>query len=119
MSNIGICSWEQFDYIWDGLYFNLDFRYGALLGTQAHNRSVLGIVAGITKLGERVEWRKYEAQIVIFVYLPPEIDFLRFLGKRKAVEENRKAVEESWKAVEESGKLLKKIRKPLKKAESR
>ncbi len=54
MSNFGICSWEQFDYIWDGLYFNLDFRYGALLGTQVHHRIVLGIVAGITKLGARV-----------------------------------------------------------------
>jgi hypothetical protein len=37
--------------------------------------------------------------------LPPLIDFLGFLGKRKAVEENRKAIEESG--------------KPLKKAESR
>jgi hypothetical protein len=44
--------------------------------------------------------------------LLPEIDFLRFLGKRKAVEKNRKAIEENQKAVEESGK-------PLKKAESR
>jgi hypothetical protein len=33
--------------------------------------------------------------------LPPEIDFLGFFGKRKAVKENRKA-------VEESGKLLRK-----------
>jgi hypothetical protein len=31
-----------------------------------HHRSVLGIVAGITKLREQVEWQKYEAQIVIF-----------------------------------------------------
>jgi hypothetical protein len=41
------------------LYFKLDFRYGALVGTQVHHRSVGGIVAGITKLreqvGERVE----------------------------------------------------------------
>jgi hypothetical protein len=44
--------------------------------------------------------------------LPPYIDFLGFLGKRKAVEENWKAVEKNWKAIEESGK-------PLKKAESR
>jgi hypothetical protein len=60
---------EQFDYIRDGLYFNFDFRYGALLGTQVHHRNVLGIVAGIAKLGERVGERvakKYEAQIVIF-----------------------------------------------------
>ena len=42
MSNFGICSWEQFEYIQDGLYFNSDFRYGALLGTQVHHRSVLG-----------------------------------------------------------------------------
>ncbi len=54
MPNFGICSWEQFDYIQEGLYFNLDFRFGALLGTQVHHRSVLGIVAGITKLGAQV-----------------------------------------------------------------
>jgi hypothetical protein len=54
LSNFGIYSWEQSDYIRDGLYFNLDFRYGALLGTQVHHRSVLGIVAVITKLGEGV-----------------------------------------------------------------
>jgi hypothetical protein len=53
-----------------------------------------------------VSGRKYEAQIVIFCILAAvKIDFLGFLGKRKAVEEN-------WKAVEEIGK-------PLKKAESR
>ncbi len=72
MSNFGICSWEQFDYIWDGSYFNLDFRYGALLGTQVHHRSVLGIVAGITKLGEQVGEqvaKKYKAQIVMFCIL--------------------------------------------------
>jgi hypothetical protein len=40
--------------------------------------------------------------------LPPYIDFLGFLGKRKAIEENWKAIEENWKAVEESRKLLKK-----------
>jgi hypothetical protein len=54
LSKFGICSWEQFDYIRDGLYFNLDFRYGALLGTQVYHRNVLGIAAGITKLGEQV-----------------------------------------------------------------
>jgi hypothetical protein len=43
--------------------------------------------------------------------LPPQIDFLGFLGKWKAVEENQKA-------IEESGKPLRKIRKPLRKAES-
>jgi hypothetical protein len=40
------------------------------------------------------------------------MDFLGFLGKRKAIEENWKAVEENQKAVEEIGK-------PLKKSESR
>ena len=48
-----------------------------------------------------------------------DVDFLGFLRKRKAVEENRKAIGEIWKAVGESGKPLKKVRKPLKKAESR
>jgi hypothetical protein len=42
--------------------------------------------------------------------LPPLIDFLGFLRKQKAVEENWKAVEESQKAVEKSGKPLKIIR---------
>ncbi len=61
-------------------------------------------------------WRpsgeKYEAQIVIFhILLAEKIDFLGFLGKQKAIEEN-------WKAIEESGKPLKKIKKPLKKMES-
>jgi hypothetical protein len=42
----------------------------------------------------------------------PQIDFLGFLGKWKAVDKNWKAVGENQKAVGES-------RKPLKKAESR
>jgi hypothetical protein len=44
---------------------------------------------------------KYKAQIVIFCTLAT-VNFLGFLGKWKAVEEN-------WKAVEEIGKLLKKL----------
>jgi hypothetical protein len=47
--------------------------------------------------------------MVIFCILAAVIDFLRFLGKRKAVEENWKAVEENWKAVEEIGKPLKNV----------
>ncbi len=87
MSNFGIGSWEQFDCIRDGSYFNLDFRYGALLGTQVHHRSVLGIVAGITKLraqvGERVA-KKYKAQIVIFRILLAVNRFPRISWKAKS-----------------------------------
>ncbi len=49
---------------------------------------------GITKL-------EYQS----FVYLPPQIDFLGFLGKWKAVEENQKAFEENQKAFGESRKV--------------
>ncbi len=69
MSNFGICSWEQFDYIRDGLYFNLDFRYGALLGTQVHHRSVLGemsVLFSENYEARGVSGKKYEAQIANF-----------------------------------------------------
>ncbi len=104
-----------------GLYFNLDFRFGALLGTQVHHRSVLGRCRQCSGNYEArgANGGKYEAQIVIFRKLAAVDRFSRFLRKWKAVEENWKAIEESRKAIEESGKPLKKIRKPLKKAESR
>jgi hypothetical protein len=61
--------------------------------------------------GNYEAWRasggKYEAWIVIF-WILAAVDFLRFLGKWKAVEEN-------WKAIEESRKPLTKVGKPLKK----
>jgi hypothetical protein len=80
----------------------------------------LGEQVAITKLGEWVAITKLGEQVAgntklewwSFVYLQPYIDFLGFLEKRKAIEENWKAIEENWKAVEKS-------RKPLKKAESR
>ena len=36
----------------------------------------------------------------------PKIDFLGFLGKQKAVEENWKAIGENWKAAEENQKAV-------------
>ncbi len=53
---------------------------------------------GITKLKQQS-----------FVYLPPQINFLGFLGKWKAVKENQKAFEEYKKAFAESSKALWKI----------
>ncbi len=72
MLKFGICSWEQFDYIQDGLYFNLDFRYGALLGTQVHHRSVLGekkVLFSGNYEARRASGEKYKAQIAIFCIL--------------------------------------------------
>jgi hypothetical protein len=60
----------------------------------------------------------FGTQIAIFCILLAIIDFLGFLRKWKAVEENWKAVGEIWKTIGESRKPLNKVRKPLKKAES-
>ncbi len=59
---------------------------------------------GITKLKQRS-----------FVYLPPQINFLRFLGNWKAVEENRKAFEENQKAFAESRKASRKVERRCRK----
>ncbi len=70
---------------------------------------LLGIVAGITKLGARVGERVAKSTKLkywSFVYFLPQIDFLGFLGKQKAVEENWKALEENWKAIEENQKAI-------------
>ncbi len=56
------------------------------------------------------KWRgitKLKQQSV--VYLPPQINFLRFLGKWKAIEENQKAFEEYKKAFAESSKASRKV----------
>ena len=76
------------------------------------------ILAGITKLGEQVA-RNTKLGQQSFVYLPLQIDFLGFLGKWKAVEENWKAIEENWKAFAESRKALRKAESRWQKLESR
>ncbi len=55
------------------------------------------------------KWPEIRSLDIDFVYLLPQIDFLGFLGKCKAVEENRKAVEENQKAFAGSRKALRKV----------
>ncbi len=90
------------------------FRFGALLGTQVHHRSVLGRCRHCSGNYEArgASGGKYEARIVIFCILAAVDRFSRI--SRKA-ESHREKLESHWrkqKAIEES-------RKPLKKVESR
>jgi hypothetical protein len=93
------------------------FRFGALLGTQVHHRSVLGRCRHCS--GNYKAWgasgRKYEARIVIFRILAV-VD--RFSWISWKAESHQGKSESHWKkrkAIEESRKPLKKVGKPLRK----
>ncbi len=92
-------------------------RFGALLGTQVHHRSVLGRwrhCSGNYK-ARGASGGKYEARIVIF-HILAAID--RFSWISWKAESRRGKSESPWrkrKAVEESRKPLKKVGKPLRK----
>jgi hypothetical protein len=67
-------------------YFNLDFRFGALLGTQVHHRSVLGRYRQCSGNYEArgASGGKYEAQIVIFCILAAIDRFSRISWKAES-----------------------------------
>jgi hypothetical protein len=92
------------------------FRFGALLGTQVHDRRVLGRCrhcSGNYK-ARGASGGKYEAQIVIFCILAP-VDSSRISWKAESRQEKSESHWRNQKAVEESRKLLKKVGKPLRK----
>ncbi len=93
------------------------FRFGALLGTQVHHRSVLGRCRHCSENYEarRASGRKYEAQIVVFLILATVDRFFRISWKAECC---RGKLESHWrkqKAIEEIRKPLKKVGKPLRK----
>ncbi len=93
------------------------FRFGALMGTQVHHRSVLGRCRHCSRnyKAQGASGRKYEARIVIFCILAI-VD--RFSWISWKAESHRGKLESHWrkrKAIEESRKPLKKVGKPLRK----
>ncbi len=93
------------------------FRFGALLGTQVHHRSVLGRCRHCSRNYEAwgASGGKYEARIVIFCMLAA-ID--RFSWNSRKAESRWGKLESHWrktKAIEESRKPLKKVGKPMRK----
>ncbi len=93
------------------------FRFGALLGTQVHHRSVLGRCRhcrGNYK-ARGASGGKYEARIVIFCILAAVDRFSWIYRKAESHQGKLESRWRKWKAVEESGKPLKKVGKPLRK----
>ncbi len=99
-------------------------RFGALLGTQVHHRSVLGRCRHCS--GNYKAWgasgEKYKARVAIFRILAA-VDRFSWIsrkvesrwgkseshwGKRKAVEENKKIIEESGKPLRKPESLWRK-----------